>query len=199
MIRNVIFDWSGTLVDDLPAVWKASNYVLAQAGRAEMSLEQFRALGDPRGMAATLLLLGEVSLHRRDFAVAQVLLEEALDHCRQAGWTQGSTLALAHLGRVAMRQDDPSRAQSLLEQGLALAEAEAAGDAATLALSLHHLGDLAFETGDDAHAGAPLTRSLEISRRLGHQYVTSSTLRCLADIARWPDRSRPSRPPRLSP
>lgn len=43
MIRNIIFDWSGTLVDDLPAVWAASNFVLTQAGRAEMSLEQFRA------------------------------------------------------------------------------------------------------------------------------------------------------------
>ena len=43
MIRNVIFDWSGTLVDDLPAVWRATNYVLTQAGRTEMSLEQFRA------------------------------------------------------------------------------------------------------------------------------------------------------------
>ncbi len=43
MIRNIIFDWSGTLVDDLPAVWKATNYVLRQADRAEMTLEQFRA------------------------------------------------------------------------------------------------------------------------------------------------------------
>jgi phosphoglycolate phosphatase len=43
MIRNVIFDWSGTLVDDLPAVWKATNYVLSQAKLTEMSLEQFRA------------------------------------------------------------------------------------------------------------------------------------------------------------
>ena len=43
MIRNVIFDWSGTLVDDLPAVWQATNYVLTQCNRAEMSLEQFRA------------------------------------------------------------------------------------------------------------------------------------------------------------
>ncbi len=43
MIRNIIFDWSGTLVDDLPAVWKATNYVLAQARRAEMTLEEFRA------------------------------------------------------------------------------------------------------------------------------------------------------------
>lgn len=43
MIRNIIFDWSGTLVDDLPAVWKATNYVLAQSDRAEMSLDEFRA------------------------------------------------------------------------------------------------------------------------------------------------------------
>lgn len=43
MIRNIIFDWSGTLVDDLPAVLKASNYVLTQSGKPVMSLETFRA------------------------------------------------------------------------------------------------------------------------------------------------------------
>ena len=43
MIRNIIFDWSGTLVDDLPAVLKASNFVLTKAGQPEMSLKQFRA------------------------------------------------------------------------------------------------------------------------------------------------------------
>ena len=43
MIRNIIFDWSGTLVDDLPAVWQATNYVFKQAGVAELSLDQFRA------------------------------------------------------------------------------------------------------------------------------------------------------------
>ena len=43
VIRNVIFDWSGTLVDDLPAVLKASNFVLTQSGKPAMTLEQFRA------------------------------------------------------------------------------------------------------------------------------------------------------------
>jgi phosphoglycolate phosphatase len=43
VIRNIIFDWSGTLVDDLPAVLKASNFVLTQAGKPKMSREQFRA------------------------------------------------------------------------------------------------------------------------------------------------------------
>ena len=36
MIRNIIFDWSGTLVDDLPAVWQASNFVFRQAGVPEL-------------------------------------------------------------------------------------------------------------------------------------------------------------------
>lgn len=43
MIRNVIFDWSGTLVDDLPAVWQATNHVFRKAGVTEISLEEFRA------------------------------------------------------------------------------------------------------------------------------------------------------------
>jgi phosphoglycolate phosphatase len=43
VIRNIIFDWSGTLVDDLPAVLKASNYVLEKAGKEPMALEEFRA------------------------------------------------------------------------------------------------------------------------------------------------------------
>jgi len=42
VIRNIIFDWSGTLVDDLPAVLQASNFVLTQAGRPPMTLEEFR-------------------------------------------------------------------------------------------------------------------------------------------------------------
>jgi len=43
VIRNIILDWSGTLVDDLPAVWKATNCVLVQAQRQELTLDQFRA------------------------------------------------------------------------------------------------------------------------------------------------------------
>jgi phosphoglycolate phosphatase len=43
VVRNIIFDWSGTLVDDLPAVWRATNFVFTQAGVPELTLEQFRA------------------------------------------------------------------------------------------------------------------------------------------------------------
>jgi hypothetical protein len=43
MIRNIIFDWSGTLVDDLPAVLAATNFVFQQCGVEALSLEKFRA------------------------------------------------------------------------------------------------------------------------------------------------------------
>ena len=39
----MIFDWSGTLVDDLPAVLEASNHVFRQAGVPELSRDEFCA------------------------------------------------------------------------------------------------------------------------------------------------------------
>ena len=43
MIRNIIFDWSGTLVDDLPAVLQATNHVFRLAGVPPLTRDQFRA------------------------------------------------------------------------------------------------------------------------------------------------------------
>lgn len=43
MIRNLIFDWSGTLADDLPSVLRAVNGMLHAAGQAQMTREEFRA------------------------------------------------------------------------------------------------------------------------------------------------------------
>ena len=43
VIQNIIFDWSGTLVDDLPAVLAATNFVFAECGVEEMTLDKFRA------------------------------------------------------------------------------------------------------------------------------------------------------------
>ncbi len=42
VIRNIIFDWCGTLMDDMEAVWLATNHTLARAGVPALSLEAFR-------------------------------------------------------------------------------------------------------------------------------------------------------------
>jgi len=43
VIRNVILDWSGTLVDDLVPVARTTNHVLVSCGLPAMTLEEFRA------------------------------------------------------------------------------------------------------------------------------------------------------------
>lgn len=42
MLRNFIFDWSGTLADDLRPVWTATNAIFREYGRRELSIEEFR-------------------------------------------------------------------------------------------------------------------------------------------------------------
>ena len=37
MFKNIIFDWSGTLVDDLALTLDASNYVFSQYGKPCMN------------------------------------------------------------------------------------------------------------------------------------------------------------------
>jgi len=42
MLRNLLLDWSGTLVDDLPPVIGATNHVFAHHGLPPLSREEFR-------------------------------------------------------------------------------------------------------------------------------------------------------------
>lgn len=42
MFRNIIFDWSGTLANDLPPVLDATNRLLDHHGRPELSEQEFR-------------------------------------------------------------------------------------------------------------------------------------------------------------
>ena len=43
LVRNVILDWSGTLVDDLMPVFKTTNHVLETCGCPPITLQEFRA------------------------------------------------------------------------------------------------------------------------------------------------------------
>ncbi len=85
MIRNIIFDWSGTLVDDLPAVLQASNFVLTQSGQPAMSLEKFRA-------EFTLPFKKFYDRHTPDVPMAQL---ENWFH-REFRQAQASVVALPH-------------------------------------------------------------------------------------------------------
>jgi phosphoglycolate phosphatase len=42
MLRNLLLDWSGTLVDDMPPVIGATNFVLEKYGRPSLTRDEFR-------------------------------------------------------------------------------------------------------------------------------------------------------------
>ncbi len=42
MIKNLILDWSGTVADDLTAVWRSTNHVLERHGARPLTREEFR-------------------------------------------------------------------------------------------------------------------------------------------------------------
>ena len=97
MFRNLIFDWSGTLCDDLALTLEATNYVLAQYDRPALSREQFRdefQLPYPDYYArktpeAKLVDLEKYYRHAFDNAVTQVSIiphaREFMDFCRSRG------------------------------------------------------------------------------------------------------------------
>jgi phosphoglycolate phosphatase len=97
MIKNIILDWSGTVVDDLDAVLNATNDVFREFGRAELSRAIFRAEFVLPLTRFCGRFLPEVSLERIDAAYHrrfQMHLEhvnllsgarEFLEFCRQSG------------------------------------------------------------------------------------------------------------------
>lgn len=97
MFQNLIFDWSGTLCDDLALTLEATNYVLAQYQRPALTREQFRAefqLPYPEYYAwktpeARLTDLEKFYRHAFDHAATQVSIiphaREFMDFCRQRG------------------------------------------------------------------------------------------------------------------
>ncbi|MCU0795037.1 MAG: HAD hydrolase-like protein [Akkermansiaceae bacterium] len=97
MFQNLIFDWSGTLVDDLPPVLDATNHVFSVYGLPVMDREEFRRRFrlPYRGFYEEMLPgipLEELEVHfRQAFAASRAPVtvlphaREKLEWCRQRG------------------------------------------------------------------------------------------------------------------
>lgn len=95
MIKNILFDWSGTLCDDLGPTLDATNFVFKQFGCAKLSRDEFRAefqLPYPEyyKRKTPTATLDEIEVHYRtafDNSPAKVALiphaREFLDFCRE--------------------------------------------------------------------------------------------------------------------
>lgn len=97
-VRALILDWSGTMVNDLPPVWRTTNHVFAACGLPAISLEDFRrefclpvrkfyAPRIPHVAMARLeeMFLAEYKRHRQEIELLPPT-RGFLEFCRRNGW-----------------------------------------------------------------------------------------------------------------
>jgi predicted ATPase/DNA-binding XRE family transcriptional regulator len=150
----------------------------------EESLQHWRELGDPAGIAGALGLLALARRGQGEYAVAAALSEEALDIWRAQGDRQRTSATLTNLGALANDRGDYARAEGYLTESLALKRE--LGDTQGIAIALHNLAECARYLGDNDRAAALLEESLALFRALGGRPRVAHALHSLgmAEFAR---------------
>ena len=133
--------------------------------RLEAALRLYRELGDPRGIAGSLQVLGSVAREQGRYARAVELHAESLAVAEAAGDRWAVASAHGYLAFASWLQRDYARAAE--EAGVALAEFRALGDVEGTAWSLISLGTVARYQGDAERASELLTESLSLAEGIG--------------------------------
>ncbi len=150
---------------------------------AEEALSIWRGLGqDGRaGLAETLSTLGDLAIEEGDYALAPVLLQEALAIYRELDDVRGIGVTLMLFGWAAMRTGDYTQAAAHLAEFLALAKQ--AGDSVYIAFALSGLGEVAVRQGHYEQAVALLEESLRLNRAAGYRWSVGTVLGTLGWVA----------------
>ncbi len=170
----------------LGAGWLA--FVQGEYRRAEAlyqeSLELYRELHDPRGMASALEQLGAIASWLGDAPLATTLLEESLALSRRAGDKVRLAYALIALALTILRlagHSEYPRVPSLLEESLLLFREEHSQGG--IAWSLYCLGLWHFQQGDAPTARSLFEESFALFRALGQRLYTVHPLYRLGKVA----------------
>jgi predicted ATPase/class 3 adenylate cyclase len=131
---------------------------------AEQGLMLYRALGDQRGVALALHVLGGALCSQRNYTAGRPLMFESLALYKTMGDTLGISDVLNWLGSFGDNQDY-KQARAYLDESLALCRT--LGHTAGIRSRLRNLGHLALEHGDYLLARTRLTEALEIQRSMG--------------------------------
>jgi predicted ATPase/DNA-binding CsgD family transcriptional regulator len=164
------------------ALWQGED-VRAEGLCAE-SLQLYRELHDPRGMAFALYLLGLLAARRDDYPAATSLLKESLALARQGGDKVRLAFSLTALALTTLRHADQSQypqVRSLLEESLALFREERYQEG--IAWSLYGLGLWHFQQGDTPTARSLFEESLALYRALRAPIYISYVLSFLGKVA----------------
>ena len=158
--------------------------VAQAAALCQESLQMYRDLHDPRGVAEALYRLGQVTLTRGDFHAATSMFEESLALYRRVGDKVRLAYSLLALALTPLRRADHSHSQqvrSLLEESLELFREER--HQGGIARSLYGLGMWHFQQGEVATARSLFEETLALYRALRQRQYLVHPLYFLGKVA----------------
>jgi predicted ATPase len=162
------------------------NWYQGELQRARASGEEClalrRDLGDRRGEAQALILIGQAATDIGELGQARVSLECALAIGRELGDRFIVASSLYRLGWEAEQAGDYARARALNVESVEDADAE--GNWALASMALVQLGRVAMEQGDEETAQACFTRGLARSAPAGDPLRKALLLASLGELAR---------------
>jgi predicted ATPase/class 3 adenylate cyclase len=142
------------------------------------SLALSREARDERGVASSLLQLGNVSSDLGDYGEARTFYEEGLALSRKLDDKALLASALISVGAEFLLQGDPERGAILNEEAAQLYRER--GNRGHLQYALDNMGWAALMRGDQQQAEALHRESLALSRQLGDKLVAAEALEGLA-------------------
>jgi predicted ATPase/DNA-binding CsgD family transcriptional regulator len=147
----------------------------------EESLNVWRTLGDKKGIASTLSILGNGALKQGDYEQATNCYEESLPLLREVGEKQWTAIVLSSLGLLILYQGNHERARVLFEESIALFKD--LGDLRGIAAVLTNQGMLSLEQHDYERATRLCEESLALRRTVGDKGGSAHTLIILGRVA----------------
>ncbi len=147
----------------------------------EESLDVSREVGDKRGIAESLLILGKAVFHLGDYPKGRSLLEQSLKEARAVGDKQSIAAVLKELGDLVFEQGEYDLSRSLYEESLDLSRD--LGDKTGIANSLHSLGLFFKQGGGYQLARTHFEECLKVSREIADKARVSYTLLNLGDLS----------------
>ncbi len=155
----------------------------------EEALALRRAMGDRKGVADALALLGYLLVHQPDTTAARRVYDEALAIYREMGHTQGVADALSHLALAALFDGDAATARALDEESLALWRRE--GDEQGVTWALMKLGADLVQLGELDAARTRYAEGFALAEELHYCTGIAAALEgCAGLVARLGDAGR---------
>jgi predicted ATPase/DNA-binding SARP family transcriptional activator len=172
--RAKVLRWEAQLV------WRHGNY--GEAIRlGEESRALYQELGNKKGVATSLRILGLILLTRGDLAEARRYFQESLTLECELGDKRGMAATLHNLANVATSRGDYPEARRFHQESLLIKRE--IGDKRGIAGSLNGLGQIAIKQGEYAQACDIIQESLAIKQELGDRRGIAVSLLNLGTIA----------------